>query len=90
MGLWAAAAGVDRVHGTGLGVGERVGNTPLELLVDNLGLLGARPRPSRDALVDYCDRAARALDWEIPYDHPIAGARARAAARAVMAGSPAA
>lgn len=78
IALWAAAAGVDRVHGTGLGVGERVGNTPLELLVDNLGLLGARSRPTREALVDYCDRAALALDWEIPFDHPIAGRRARA------------
>ncbi len=77
IALWAAAAGIDRVHGTGLGVGERVGNTPMELLVDNLGLLGARPRPSREALVDYCDHAALALDWEIPFDHPIGGARAR-------------
>jgi 2-isopropylmalate synthase len=80
IALWAAASGVDRVHGTGLGVGERVGNTPLEFLVDNLGLLGARPRPPRDALIDYCDRAARALEWDIPYDHPIAGARARSSA----------
>lgn len=80
IALWAAASGVDRVHGTGLGVGERVGNTPLELLVDNLGQLGARSRPSREALVAYCDRAADALEWEIPYDHPIAGRRARAAA----------
>jgi 2-isopropylmalate synthase len=77
IALWAAAAGVDRVHGTGLGVGERVGNTALELLVDNLGLLGARPRPSREALIEYCDHAARALDWQIPFDHPIAGVRAR-------------
>ena len=77
IALWAAAAGVDRVHGTGLGVGERVGNTPLELLIDNLGLLGARGRPPREALVEYCDRAAAALDWEIPFDHPIGGARAR-------------
>jgi len=77
IALWAAAAGVDRVHGTGLGVGERVGNTSLELLVDNLGLLGARPRPPRQALIEYCEHAAHALDWDIPFDHPIAGARAR-------------
>jgi 2-isopropylmalate synthase len=82
IALWAAASGVDRVHGTGLGVGERVGNTPLELLVDNLGLLGARPRPSQEALVEYCDRAAAALEWEIPYDHPIAGRRAREGSKA--------
>lgn len=90
IALWAAAAGVDRVHGTGLGVGERVGNTPLELLVDNLGLLGARSRPSREALVDYCDRAARALDWEIPFDHPIAGPRARKATELHASCAPAA
>jgi hypothetical protein len=41
--------------------------------------MGARPRPSREALVEYCDRAAAALDWEIPFDHPIGGVRARAA-----------
>ena len=88
IAMWAAAAGVDRVHGTGLGVGERVGNTPLELLVDNLGLLGARPRPSREALVEYCDRAAAALDWEIPFDHPIGGVRARQAGGASFSCAP--
>ncbi len=29
----AAAAGADRIHGTGLGIGERAGNTPLEEVV---------------------------------------------------------
>jgi 2-isopropylmalate synthase len=73
--LWAASMGVDRVHGTGLGVGERVGNTSLELLVDNLGRLGARPPVPRERLVEYCELAARALGWILPLDHPIAGAR---------------
>jgi 2-isopropylmalate synthase len=75
--LWAASAGVDRVHGTGLGVGERAGNTSLELLVENLGLLGARPVVPRARLVEYCESAARTLSWPIPADHPIAGARFR-------------
>ena len=75
--LWAASAGVDRVHGTGLGVGERVGNSSLELLVENLGLLGARAPVSRARLVEYCELAARALSWTIPDDHPIAGSRFR-------------
>src|SRR5262249_51155731 len=75
--LWAASTGVERVHGTGLAVGERVGNACLELLVDNLGLLGARPRPPQDRLIEYCELAARALSWTIPDDHPIAGARFR-------------
>jgi 2-isopropylmalate synthase len=73
--LWAVEAGVDRVHGTGLGVGERVGNASLELLVHNLGLLGARPVVSRDRLREYCELAARALAWTIPPDHPLAGER---------------
>jgi 2-isopropylmalate synthase len=76
--LWAASNGVHRVHGTALGIGERVGNTSLELLVENLGLLGARPRVPAAHLVEYCELAARALRWHIPVDHPIAGARYRA------------
>jgi 2-isopropylmalate synthase len=75
--LWAATVGVDRVHGTGLGVGERVGNTALELLVDNLGLVGARQRVPQARLIEYCDLASRALSFPIPADHPIAGAKAR-------------
>jgi 2-isopropylmalate synthase len=73
--LWAASYGVERVHGTGLGVGERVGNAPLELLVDNLVRVGARPAVERSDLVEFCRRSARALSWSIPVDHPIAGAQ---------------
>jgi 2-isopropylmalate synthase len=73
--LWAVEAGVDRVHGTGLGVGERVGNASLELLVYNLGLLGVRPEVPRKRLREYCELAARALAWTIPPDHPLAGER---------------
>lgn len=75
--IWAATCGVDRVHGTGLGVGERVGNTSLELLIDNLGRLGARPRPSETRLIEYCELASRALEYPIPKDHPIAGSATR-------------
>ncbi len=73
--LWAVEAGIERVHGTGLGVGERVGNASLELLVHNLGLLGVRPRVSRDSLRAYSELSARALAWTIPLDHPLAGER---------------
>ena len=38
--LFALEAGVTRVHGTALGVGERVGNTPIDQLLVNLKLLG--------------------------------------------------
>ena len=39
--LTAVESGVDRVHGTALGIGERVGNTPMEILLINLKLAGA-------------------------------------------------
>ncbi|AUX27200.1 uncharacterized protein SOCEGT47_077810 [Sorangium cellulosum] len=76
--LWAVACGVERVHATALGVGERAGNSSLELLLDNLGRLGARPAVPRERLAAYCAVASRALGWPIPADHPIAGARLRA------------
>ena len=36
----AIDAGATRVHGTALGIGERVGNTPMDLLLVNLVLMG--------------------------------------------------
>jgi 2-isopropylmalate synthase len=36
----ALEAGADRVHGTAVGIGERVGNTPIDLLMVNLKLMG--------------------------------------------------
>ncbi|MBW2529741.1 MAG: 2-isopropylmalate synthase [Deltaproteobacteria bacterium] len=73
--LWAASFGVERVHGTGLGVGERVGNASLELLVDNLARFGARPAVEREHLVEFCKLSARALSFPVPLDHPVAGAQ---------------
>jgi 2-isopropylmalate synthase len=78
--LWAASIGVDRVHGCGLSIGERVGNTNLELLIDNLGRAGIRKRVADQHLIEYCELTARALSWTIPPDHPIAGDFVRARA----------
>ncbi len=36
----AIEAGADRVHGSAGGIGERVGNTPMDLLMVNLKLMG--------------------------------------------------
>lgn len=36
----ALEAGADRVHGSASGIGERVGNTPIDLLMVNLKLMG--------------------------------------------------
>ena len=74
--LEALRAGADRLHGTALGVGERVGNTPLELLLLNLGLLESAGDCGLEALARYCDTASRALNWPIPVNYPIVGRNA--------------
>jgi 2-isopropylmalate synthase len=72
--LWALEHGADRVHGTALGIGERVGNPAMELLLLNLRLLGQLP-PERDLtkLVEYCETVARAVGWDIPLNYPLVG-----------------
>ena len=72
--LWASEVGVDRVHGTALGIGERVGNVPLELLALNLGLLGSKPPVDHEDLRAYCTEAAEALGiGGMPDPHPLFG-----------------
>jgi 2-isopropylmalate synthase len=72
--LWALEHGASRVHGTALGIGERVGNSPMELLLLNLRLLG-QLAPERDLtkLVEYCETVARAVGWDIPLNYPLVG-----------------
>jgi 2-isopropylmalate synthase len=83
--LWAASFGVERIHGTGLGVGERVGNAPLELIVDNLARFGVREPVEREHLIEFCKLSARALSFALPVDHPIAGSQVLAHDRALLA-----
>ncbi len=82
--LSAIEAGVERVHATALGVGERVGNTPLELLVANLAFL-AGEEPSAAPLRAYAEHFAAALGVAIPPDHPLVGANAFRTATGVHA-----
>jgi len=60
----ALQAGADRVHGTALGVGERVGNAPVELLLWRLSAMKARPEPDRGVLDAYRAVARRALGFD--------------------------
>ncbi len=71
--LFALEWGADRVHGTALGVGERVGNTPLELMLLNLKLLGMLEGRDRTRLLEYCQTAASALGWKVPINYPLVG-----------------
>ena len=70
--LYAIEAGVDRVHGTILGVGERVGNTPLDLLLVNLKLLGVLDN-DLSCLAELVEKVAIATDWHIPVSYPVFG-----------------
>ena len=70
--LAALLAGADRVHGTILGVGERVGNAPLDLILINLNLLGWLPT-DLTALPAYAALVSRACRVPIPYNYPALG-----------------
>ena len=70
--LSAVLAGADRLHGTALGVGERVGNTPMDLLLVNLQLLGWIER-DLSRLPEYCQAVAEATGVPFPDNYPVFG-----------------
>lgn len=73
--LAAAWGGADRLHATALGVGERVGNPPMEQLLVNARLLGwAQPDLSR--LMEYAEHASRMVGIPIAPGMPVVGADA--------------
>ncbi|HEY1098198.1 MAG TPA: LeuA family protein [Myxococcota bacterium] len=82
--LFAAEYGVDRVHGTALGVGERVGNTALDQVILNLKLMGAYDHDV-SKLVAWCRTVADATRVEVPVNYPLVGADAFRTATGVHA-----
>jgi 2-isopropylmalate synthase len=70
--LTAIVNGADRVHGTALGVGERVGNTEMDLLLVNLRLLGWIEN-DLSRLGDYCEKVAEATGVPLPSNYPVIG-----------------
>ncbi len=70
--LAAIEAGVNRVHATALGVGERVGNAEMDLLIVNLHLLGAY-KHDVSALREYCELAAATIGVPLPANYPVMG-----------------
>lgn len=70
--LAAIQGGADQVHGSALGMGERVGNTPLDQLLVNLKLLGWIDH-DLSRLGEYCETAARACGWTVPCNYPVFG-----------------
>jgi 2-isopropylmalate synthase len=70
--LTALEHGADRIHGTALGIGERCGNTSMEVLLYNLMLLGELELDV-ERLLHYSRLAARALHWNVPAGHILIG-----------------
>jgi 2-isopropylmalate synthase len=70
--LAALEAGATRLHGAAIGIGERVGNTPMELLLMNLVLMGYLER-DLSALCEYCETVSAATGVPIPANYPVVG-----------------
>ncbi|HEV2175613.1 MAG TPA: LeuA family protein [Terriglobia bacterium] len=85
--LAAYEAGADQVHGAALGIGERVGNTPLDQVCVNLKLMGAPGWAERDLtrLKDYCAAVSEATGVAIPPNYPVFGSDAFRTATGVHA-----
>jgi isopropylmalate/homocitrate/citramalate synthase len=71
--LAALEAGATRLHGAALGIGERCGNTPIDLLMVNLVMMGYRDN-DLSGLPAYCEAVARACDVRIAPNYPVIGA----------------
>jgi 2-isopropylmalate synthase len=70
--LAAVAAGADQVHAAANSLGERVGNTAMELMLVNLRLMGLIGQ-DLSRLKEYCEKAAKATHTSIPPNYPVMG-----------------
>lgn len=70
--LAAVAAGAHQVHGAANALGERVGNTPMELMLVNLRLMGLINQ-DLSRLKEYCEKVAKATHTSIPPNYPVVG-----------------
>jgi 2-isopropylmalate synthase len=82
--LTAARAGVDRIHGTALGIGERVGNTSIDQLLVNFRLFGWTSN-DLTKLGEYCDFVSTVTGVPIPSNYPVLGSDAFRTATGVHA-----
>lgn len=69
----ALEAGADRIHGTALGIGERVGNASLDLTLMNLKLLDELGDRDLTNLVPWCELVARVCEVPIHRQYPLVG-----------------
>ena len=82
--LAAMEAGATRLHGAAIGIGERVGNTPMDALLVNLVLMGRRSA-DLTKLPEYCEVVSEATGVPIPANYPVIGRDAYRTATGVHA-----
>ena len=82
--LAALSAGARRIHGCALGIGERVGNTALDLVLVNIALLGWKDLDLL-GLPSYCQVASEMTGVPIPRNYPVVGQDAFATSTGVHA-----
>lgn len=70
--LTAFFAGADEIHGTALGIGERVGNAAMDLILVNLRLMKIINR-DLTKLKEYCETVSKAVGVPIPKNYPVIG-----------------
>jgi 2-isopropylmalate synthase len=70
--LAAIEAGADRIHATAMGIGERVGNVEMDLLLVNLALAGVHDA-DLTRLADYCELVSRECGVPLPPNYPVLG-----------------
>jgi len=70
--LAALEAGATRLHGAAIGIGERVGNTPMDTLLVNLVLMGYIER-DLSTLGEYCEVVSSVTGVPIPANYPVVG-----------------
>lgn len=83
--IFALEYGADRIHGTALGIGERVGNAALDQIMLNLKLLGELPDHDLTKLVLWCKTASAATRVPIHPQYPLVGSDAFRTATGVHA-----
>lgn len=69
----AIEAGADRIHGTALGIGERVGNASLDQTLMNLKLLGELRERDLTNLVEWCKTVSNSCNVPIHFQYPLVG-----------------
>jgi 2-isopropylmalate synthase len=71
----ALLAGAGCVHACAIGIGERVGNTQMDLMLVNLKLMGISPWNQQDLtkLKPYCQAVSDATGVPIPPNYPVVG-----------------